>query len=418
MKSYVTSTALMVLLSIWVLSMPLQTNAQQPRRGASARKPRKSALTVRFASGKSALKIPFEFDGNIILLRVRVNNSEPLKFIFDTGASISVIEPQRAAELGLKTQEQIRGNATGGAIQASLIRGVSLSVPGAKVANQLIVAVSFGATPCFEFDGITGYDFINEFVVEIDYRNRIMNLYDPRTYTYSGTGAVVPLSITGRTTLTHPIIILEGREPVEGKFEVDTGGDGTLVIYRPFVEKHRLLAAIPKTVQSSGVGAGGEQEVLVGRVKAVQLGQLIIDNPTVGFSQNTEEADEKGDGLIGGEILRRFKVILDYSRTRMILESNQSFGDPYEVDMSGIGLGSDEDDCKALKIERVAENSPAAEAGLQSGDIVTAIDGKSANSFSSNELEQIFKQHGKELTLSVKRGESITQRKIKLRKLI
>lgn len=42
--------------------------------------------------------------------------------------------------------------------------------------------MAFPAAPGFEFDGILGYDFIKQFVIEIDYLNQFMNLYDPRAY--------------------------------------------------------------------------------------------------------------------------------------------------------------------------------------------------------------------------------------------
>jgi len=343
MRHYIIPTMRMAFFSGWVLVLlvllePLHTKAQQSRKVTSGRKSQKRVLTARFASGDSALNIPLEIDNNIILMRVSINDSKPLKFIFDTGASHSVINSGRAAELGLKAQGQFSGNATGGAIQGSLIRGVSLSVPGAKVSNQLIASLRFNTPPGFEFDGIVGYDFINQFIVEIDYQNKIMNLYNPRTYAYSGNGEVIPLLLAGRRTpLAYIKIILEGRAaPIEAKLEVDTGADGTFVINSPFVEKQKLLAAIPKTTQGGGVGVGdSEQKRLIGRVKAVQLGRLVFDNPPVALSQDTEGAfaSEDNDGIIGGEIFRRFKMILDYSRKRMILEPNKSFNDPYDVEM-------------------------------------------------------------------------------------
>jgi hypothetical protein len=321
------------------LSGPLQTNAQETRKRTSARKSRQAVPTVRFDSGNSALKIPLDIDNNIIRMQVRVNNSRPLKFIFDTGASVSAISSQRAAELGLKTRGQFHGNATGGKIQGSFAKGVSLSVQGAKVSHQLIASFPFSIPPGFEFDGVIGCDFINQFVVVIDYKNKIMNLYNPRTYTYFGKGEIIPLLLdAGRTPLVNTKIILEGRAPVEAKLEVDTGADGTFVINSPLVKKQKLAEAILKTGQSNNNGAGGEQRLLVGRVKAMKLGRLVFDNPPVGLSQDTEGAgaSEENDGVVGGEIFRRFKVILDYSRKRMILEPNESLNDPYDVEMSGI----------------------------------------------------------------------------------
>ncbi|HUQ31918.1 MAG TPA: pepsin/retropepsin-like aspartic protease family protein [Pyrinomonadaceae bacterium] len=294
--------------------------------------------TARFTSGDSALGIPLEIDNNIILMRVSVNNSKPLKFIFDTGASVTVINSQRAAELGLKAKGQVRGNATGGKIQVSLIRGVSLSVQGAEVSNQLIASLAFNTPPGFEFDGTIGHDFIKQFVVEIDYKNKVMNLYNPRTYAYSGKGEVIPLILARRRIpLVHTKIMLEGRAPIEARLEVDTGADGAFVINSPFVRKQRLREAFTKTTEGISNGAGGEQQLLVGRVKAVQLGRFVLDNPLVGLSLDTEGsgASEENDGLIGGEVFRRFKVILDYSRRQMILEPNESFNEPYEPNTGG-----------------------------------------------------------------------------------
>jgi hypothetical protein len=322
--------------------------------------------------------------------------------------------------LGLKTEGQVRGTATGGSIEASLIKGVTLSVEGAKVSNQLIAAISFGAISCFQFDGIIGYDFINQFVVEIDYTNSVMNLYDPKSFSYSGKGEVIPLSLADRTPLTDAKIVLEAGEPIVASLVVDTGGDGTFVINSPFVDKHKLVEAIPKTIDGSSVGAGGEQKRLLGRVKAVQLGGLVIENPTVGLARDTEGegASDDNHGIIGGEIFRRFKVILDYSRQQMIFEANKSFGDPYEVGMSGINFETDEKDCKALKIGSIGENSAAAEAGLQPGDIITAIDGTPASKISSEQLERVFKQHGRQLALSVQRGAALLAKRITLRRAI
>jgi hypothetical protein len=333
-----------VFFSIWVLvllvlSAPWQTNAQPTRKGTSVRKSQQVVPTVRFDSGDSALKIPLDIDNNIIRMQVRVNNSKPLKFIFDTGASTSAISSQRAAELGLKMQGQFHGNATGGKIQGSFTKGVSLSVQGAEISNQLIASFPFSTPPGFEFDGVIGCDFINQFVVEIDYQNNIMNLYSPRTYAYSGKGEVIPLIIAARRTpLVSTKIILEGRAPIKAKLEVDTGADGTFVINSPLVKRQKLTEAISKTGQSNNNGAGGEQSLLVGHVKAVQLGRLVFDNPPVGLSQDTEGAgaSEENDGVMGGEIFRRFKVILDFSRKRMILEPNKSFNDSYNIEMGGI----------------------------------------------------------------------------------
>ena len=379
-----------------------------------------SIPVVKFSSGSNSLKIPLELDGNMIMMRVSVNKSRPLKFIFDTGASASAVSPEIAAELGLKSKGGVKGTATGGPITASIIEGVTFDVQGVEVSNQMIVAISFGATPCFQFDGIIGFDFINQFVVEIDYENKLMNLHDPLSFHYTHLGKRVALMLEDRTPLVETQVTLANLEPVIARMLVDTGGDGTVRLNSPFVAKHKMLSGKLKTIPDRGVGIGGEEARVLGRAKSVKVGQLVFANPIISFSSATEgSGDDENDGVVGGEILRRFKAILNYSRKEMILEPNKHLAEPYDVDMTGIVFRSEqEDECKAWRIEQVAPNSPAAVARLEAGDLVTAVDSKPVHTIASEEVEQLFKQHGKLVTLTIKRGDKVMQKKITLRRLI
>ena len=399
------------------LALTLSTSVTAQKRNAETL----NQVSSSFTSGDSARAIPLEIDNNILFLRVSVNGSRPLRFIFDTGASVSVVNSELLKELKLKVEGQASGTATGGNIQVGLVNGVSLSVAGAEVRNQILATLALDKTPCVEFDGVIGYDFINQFIVEIDYPNSLINLYNPRTYVYPGPGKVVPLLIAGRRTpLAVTNILLEGGRSVVSQLEVDTGGDSAFVIKSPFVKKHGLTRSLSTSIKGSGVGAGGEQNRLVGRVERVQLGPFTLDKPVVNLEEEKEDSGdgEDGDGIVGGEVLRRFKVILDYSHQRMMLEPNAGFKDPYEVAMSGIGFGSNEEDCKDRKVQEVEPNSPASAAGLQVGDIITAIDDKGINDIPSNDFEQLWKQNGKEIRLTIKRGTEILEKRIILRRLI
>jgi hypothetical protein len=320
-------------LSVLAFSFPLSLSAQESKQVSSTRK-RQVASHARFTSGNSALNIPLEIDNNIILMQVGVNNSKPLRFIFDTGASHTILHSRRGAELGLKPEEQISGTATGGAIEGSLTSGVSLKVAGAEVPNQQIGLVAFPVPPGFEFDGVIGYDFIKEFVIEIDYLKKTMSLYDPRTYRYRGKGEVIPMVLDGRRIpFVQTTIIFEKGPPVEASLEVDTGADRTIIFSSPFVKKQELVARLGQTTEGGGRGAGGEQKILVGKIKAARLGKFLFSNMPVGLVLNNDGKED--DGVIGGEIFRRFKLILDYSQQQMILEPNKSFNEPFQFEEGG-----------------------------------------------------------------------------------
>ena len=77
--------------------------------------------------------------------------------------------------------------------------------------------------------------------------------------------------------------------------------------------------------------------MLVGRLPRLQLGRFTLTEPGGPLRSRSKGAFASSEfsGVIGGELLRRFKVIFDYAHKRMILEPNASLAEPFEYDMSG-----------------------------------------------------------------------------------
>jgi C-terminal processing protease CtpA/Prc len=86
--------------------------------------------------------------------------------------------------------------------------------------------------------------------------------------------------------------------------------------------------------------------------------------------------------------------------------------------MSGAVLTAEGVRLDAFTIFYITENSPASEAGLRVGDVITAIDDKLCSALALDDVREMFKQSGREYLLSIKRGAQTSQVKIKLRRLI
>jgi hypothetical protein len=114
------------------------------------------------------------------------------------------------------------------------------------------------------------------------------------------------------------------RASLRGLFEIDTGGNHALILNKPFVERHNLLTSAQREKSVLVGGIGGSSRVVMGAVENLQLGRRNIDNPSTLFSLATDGmlANGEFDGNIGNDILRRFKIVFNYSRRFMILESN------------------------------------------------------------------------------------------------
>ena len=191
-------------------------------------------------------------------------------------------------------------------------------------------------------------------------------------------------------------------------------------INAPFVTKHQFLKSLPTVRQSISGGAGGTSKTITARIQNIQLGRFIIRNPLVEFSQATEGTDKSSSyaGLLGGEVFRRFTLILDYSRQRIILEPNAYFSEPVEADMSGLDLMADGEDLKTVVINEVVAGSPGDVAGLKGEDELAAVDGQTVSELGLDQIRQMFKREGKEYSLRIKRGEQTVPVKIKLRRLM
>ena len=281
-------------------------------------------------SKNHAQKIPFEIsDSGHIFLRVRVNNSEPLLFGLDNGFEQSAITTKQAKVLNLKLYGKTQ--TTGGGENTedfSFTKDVSfdLSSVNFKLKEIGVLALNFPSpTPDEAIGGILGYDFISRFVVEINFTNKVINLYNPQSYRYRGRGNILPIKMLDNYPSIPATVRLPGLAPVAAMFEIDTGAGNDIFFYSPFVKEHKLLDSKQETTEAATLGIGGTSKIRIGRATSIRLGRTVIANPSVHFSQATkgDSASTFSAGHIGNGIFRQFKlVIFDQTRRRLILESN------------------------------------------------------------------------------------------------
>ncbi|HZM89339.1 MAG TPA: aspartyl protease family protein [Blastocatellia bacterium] len=406
----------LVALSLGVL---LYGNAQEVRRSNTPAG--ESHKDYRFAAGRSALRIPFEEDDGHIFLQARINDSPPLWFGLDTGAIRSVIDRGRAQSLGLRFEGRQQVGGAGGTEEALIIKGISVKLPGVELSNQTAWALPLEALSVAngrEMAGIIGYELFSHFVVDVDYAAKYINLYEPQGYRYRGSGENIPLTLRDGEIYVPAKVTVAGHDVLEGQFVIDTGSNNTLMLAKSFVEDHKLLDSIGKTLPARGGGVGGEIQIAMGRATNLRLGHFVVNNPVTAFIKVGEIAEPGMAGNIGGRLLRRFRVIFDYSRRRMILEPNVRFPEAEEFDMSGAALISEGPAFTIIKVVRARPNSPAAEAGLLPQDIITAVDGRPASTLTLSGLRKMFREDGRAYLLSVMRNEQVFQIRLRLRKLI
>jgi hypothetical protein len=369
--------------------------------------------------------IPFQLVNKTIFIQVTVAHT-PLWFVLDTGDKYAVIDLSRAKSLGLELGDQVPvGGGGKDMVMGNFLKNSQFSVAGVEnFAQPLFIAVpleDLAEVSGHEFAGILGYDFISKFVVEINYLKQAITLHDQATYQYRGNGESLPISFNASGhPMVHAQVIDDMGPPVDGAFVFDIGSGAALILNTPFVDKERFLQSGRPTLHSlEGVGFGGGIEGSVGRIKAFKLGRYLISNPIAVFSQanNGAFASTGTQGNIGAAILEKFKVVLDYKQNRTILEPNAQFNKPTKYNRSGLFLMSSGPNYATFKIEAIANNSPASEAGLHKGDILIAIDGHPVTEYTLSQLRLMF-QDAKQCELTVERGQEHLQLTLKPRGLI
>jgi C-terminal processing protease CtpA/Prc len=120
--------------------------------------------------------------------------------------------------------------------------------------------------------------------------------------------------------------------------------------------------------------------------------------------------------MLGNDGLCHFFVAFDYANERIHLRRNASFDEPFETDMSGMLWEPTPEG--SVEVVDVIPNSPAAESGLEAGDLILAVDGRQVRELGATALERLLLREGLQLRLTVERGMDRSERNLVTRRLI
>ena len=355
-------------------------------------------------------RLPFEYASRHVWLRVSVNGAAPADFLFDTGASITVLDSAFASRHGIAAvghQQGMGAGATGSASFATVdtLRVAAPDGDGVELTDLKVAVVALDRflAPYFwrEVAGVVGFDFIQRFVDEIDYDRGVLTLFDPRDFRYAGKGAAIPMTLAGAT----PVVTMALDGTKSGLFRIDVGSGATVDLHAPFVKQHRLSEAAGPRLEIMGGGFGGAFRSTARRMHRLEIGPYGWAHPIVALSRATGGAFTSEDyaGNIGNQILQRFICTLDYERRVLHLEPGARYAEPDEFPRAGFQLARFGDRIVAFG---VLAGSPAARAGLREQDEVIAIDDRPTLEWTPDTFAEAFDRGrpGSRHALEIERG--------------
>lgn len=384
-----------------------------------------------FTNRRRAVIIPFEWQSNLIVVPVSINNSDTLNFILDTGISMNMItDPDVARDLNLKYVRKVNvlGVGQGSALEARVSVGNRIRLPGVKAEGQNVVVLSEDMLQLSSYvgmpvHGIFGFELFRNFVVKIDFRTRQITLYKPETYRYRGRGQQIPIVIEDTKPYLYASATYADNREVPIKVILDTGAGHALSLD---VDTRGDIQLPDKIIRAQlGRGLNGIIHGSLGRLEKVKIGTFELQHVITSFPDTNSLAGQvarnlKRQGNIGCELLKRFTVIFDYSRKHVILKPNRRFyREKFERDMSGMEIKAEGNDYRKFVISNIQANSPAEVAGLQEGDEILSLnDHVAADLRLSDVIKVLQRGEGKTVKMFVKRTNGLIYTEFKLKRMI
>jgi predicted aspartyl protease len=375
-------------------------------------------LGFSIADGKQRVDIPIEVVNNLIVVPVILNDALPLKFIVDTGVRTAILTQKAFSDiLQLEYSRKYSISGAGGEklIDAYVTNNVSLRLPGVEGRGHALLVLEEDYLELRNYlgtdvHGILGYELFSRFIVKFDYQKKIMTLMTPQKFRPNRKYSVIPIRIQDtKPYLLAPISIDEGHA-LNAKLLVDTGASHGLMLEPESDERIKLPE---KTVSGTiGRGLGGPISGKIGRIESIELGgrtlrKVLVNFPDMdsyfGDSLNIERVDR--NGTLGGEILSRFIVIINFPQEKIYLKPTSEFNKDFYFNLSGMSVRAKGSSLSAFEVSEVRPSSVAEEAGILPGDNILAINNIPARDLRLAQINAMFNSKpGRKLKLEVARN--------------
>ena len=123
--------------------------------------------------------VPFTLENNCIFLYCKVNETDSLKFLFDTGADGSVINLDSKKAVAVTADGKSVNTGSNGTNDVASSSNNRVSFSGIANEKVSLMLIPFGTE---EFDGVFGTNLMNKHVIEIDYDRRVLKFYEPSEF--------------------------------------------------------------------------------------------------------------------------------------------------------------------------------------------------------------------------------------------
>ena len=362
------------------------------------------ASDVTFQPGVTSVELPLRYKTGHAFVDVHVigrSTAVDGAFLLDTGATLSMVDAALLPQLNLEPAGDLEGLAVGGTLDVELAEIPFFNVGGVLLEDQVVGVSTFAEAVSeqlgVEVVGILGYDFFSRFAVTLDLVGGTCTLHHTNAWRAPDDGVTLPIEFVDHQPTVHAV--LDGT--FVGRWRLDTGADA-LAVHGPAADAWDLLDLHGPGQILTTAGMGGLTSATLVQAHAFSLGPYGIHHPRVllpGGDSGVLHAETIA-GNLGTSILERFVFTIDLDRQVLHLLPGPGFRRQDRIRTVDFHIG-----WKGTRVEviTVVPGGEGEAAGLEVGQQVIKIDGRSALGWTDGEFRQLWAgELGSEVVLVVK----------------
>jgi predicted aspartyl protease len=339
--------------------------------------------------------LPFEAsdEPNRVMVNLAPEGGRPFVMLLDTGASDSMITPRMARELGVRVR--------------------ALKETPYRRATRLGRDVQFwidtrhsdtGSRTGWEY-GLLGAEFLNDFVLEIDFPGRAVRFLDPAKYEVPEQVDVEDERVVAvKMTSSRPLVPIRVNDK-EARVMLDTGDPGPGVLSGKVARDAGIDVASLPQFGSVGTMIGSMQTHLYEAKGFGFAGFALGEVPLLVAPKGWYNQAGPNDSTVGYDVLAPFVMRIDYPRKRLWLKRIHE----RPIGFTGADYGLAKQTGAFMSplpggwaVWGVVPGSAAEKLGVRVGDLIV-----SSSSGSAPPADEVLRRilTGKELQVSRKQGE-------------
>jgi hypothetical protein len=332
--------------------------------------------------GSGVVVLPARMIDDYLVISEKWDKFGPYHFLIDTGSTVTLVTPELAqryavADALLPEMPDVADRSASGQVTSLPSTVVSRIELGAarftRVPALIYDCSSLSAELGVKIDGVLGFPLFRDTLLTLDYPHETVRLQATASAPPDVPGTVIPFNNTQKSPL---IPVRLGDHTFIAR--IDSGSDEALQLNPVGLDPKYAFAPIQGRTVHDVTSDHLEQ---IGRLAdTLYIGDKAVPHPLV------EVIDELS--ALGGGILKYFVVTFDQAHDRVIF--NRDSTDPIALPaLRSVGLSFDKTPAY-WRVVSVIPKTPASAAGIEAGDLVTAIDGKPVAQWDTRAYDELM----------------------------